>query len=288
MKKGTIWILTVVMALMFTGLLYMQFVYIEEMVKMREQHFSEGVKRSLYSLSTALEKNETKQYLYEELLMIDPGMSDAGSLLDTGDILEYGTGELVGNEIASSVNLREQDKFREFQESLKKQYLYQKGLLNEVILSILNQSSNLPIMERADTAQVNTYLKAELGHNGINLDWEYAITDHNGKIVYKTPRYDENVDKSTLFTQTLFPNDTESRRHYLNVYFPDKDKYIFSSIRFMLPTFAFTFIFLSRKARNNGLNNFFKLRLFVGRINRLHNIPGGNQTFAHFGINIIY
>ncbi len=150
------------MALMFTGLLYMQFVYIEEMVKMREQHFSEGVKRSLYSLSTALEKNETKQYLYEELLMIDPGMSDAGSLLDTGDILEYGTGELVGNEIASSVNLREQDKFREFQESLKKQYLYQKGLLNEVILSILNQSSNLPIMERADTAQVNTYLKAEL------------------------------------------------------------------------------------------------------------------------------
>ena len=244
MKKGTIWILTVVMALMFTGLLYMQFVYIEEMVKMREQNLTEGVKRSLYSLSTALEKNETKQYLYEELLMIDPGMSDAGSLLDTGDILEYGTGELVGNEIASSVNLREQDKFREFQESLKKQYLYQKGLLNEVILSILNQSSNLPIMERADTAQVNTYLKAELGHNGINLDWEYAITDHNGKIVYKTPRYDENVDKSTLFTQTLFPNDTESRRHYLNVYFPDKDKYIFSSIRFMLPTFAFTFILL--------------------------------------------
>ena len=244
MKKGTIWILTVVMALMFTGLLYMQFVYIEEMVKMREQHFSEGVKRSLYSLSTALEKNETKQYLYEELLMIDPGMSDAGSLLDTGDILEYGTGELVGNEIASSVNLREQEKFREFQESFKKQYIYQKGLLNEVILSILNQSSNLPIMERADTAQVNTYLKAELGHNGINLDWEYAITDHNGKIVYKTPRYDENVDKSTLFTQTLFPNDTESRRHYLNVYFPDKDKYIFSSIRFMLPTFAFTFILL--------------------------------------------
>ena len=116
--------------------------------------------------------------------------------------------------------------------------------MNEVILSILNQSSNLPIMERADTAQVNTYLKAELGHNGINLDWEYAITDHNGKIVYKTPRYDENVDKSTLFTQTLFPNDTESRRHYLNVYFPDKDKYIFSSIRFMLPTFAFTFILL--------------------------------------------
>lgn len=60
MKKSTIWILTIIMALTFVGLLYMQFVYMEEMVKMREQHFSEGVKRSLYSLSTALEKNETK------------------------------------------------------------------------------------------------------------------------------------------------------------------------------------------------------------------------------------
>ena len=50
------------MALTFVGLLYMQFVYMEEMVKMREQHFSEGVKRSLYFLSTALEKNETKNY----------------------------------------------------------------------------------------------------------------------------------------------------------------------------------------------------------------------------------
>lgn len=57
------------MALTFVGLLYMQFVYMEEMVKMREQHFSEGVKRSLYSLSTALEKNETKNYL-EEVVVV--------------------------------------------------------------------------------------------------------------------------------------------------------------------------------------------------------------------------
>ena len=76
MKKSTIWILTIIMALTFVGLLYMQFVYMEEMVKMREQHFSEGVKRSLYSLSTALEKNETKNYLEEELLMLEPGIFD--------------------------------------------------------------------------------------------------------------------------------------------------------------------------------------------------------------------
>ena len=63
MKKSTIWILTIVMALTFVGLLYMQFVYMEEMINMREQHFDEGVKRSLYSLSTTLERNETSFYI---------------------------------------------------------------------------------------------------------------------------------------------------------------------------------------------------------------------------------
>ena len=41
MKKSTIWILTIVMALTFVGLLYVQIMYMEEMIKMREQHFSE-------------------------------------------------------------------------------------------------------------------------------------------------------------------------------------------------------------------------------------------------------
>ena len=87
MKKSTIWILTIIMALTFVGLLYMQFVYMEEMVKVREQHFSEGVKRSLYSLSTALEKNETKNYLEEELLMVEPGMFDSNSFLKTDNFM---------------------------------------------------------------------------------------------------------------------------------------------------------------------------------------------------------
>ena len=82
MKKSTIWILTIVMALTFVGLLYMQFVYMEEMINMREQHFDEGVKRSLYSLSTTLERNETRNYLEEELLMVEPGIAGNSLLND--------------------------------------------------------------------------------------------------------------------------------------------------------------------------------------------------------------
>ena len=67
MKRSTIWILTVVMAIALLGLLAMQIVYMEKMISMRNSQFSEIVMRSLYSVSTMLEQNETKFFLDKDL-----------------------------------------------------------------------------------------------------------------------------------------------------------------------------------------------------------------------------
>lgn len=244
MKKSTIWILTIIMALTFTGLLYIQFMYMEEMVKMREQHFAEGVKRSLYSLSTALEQNETKKYLEEDMGISDSGLFDSSNPLSL-DVKSYTLNNSKGGyQFKNPQDSKLEEKFHDYQETLKGQYLYQKGLLNEVILTILNQSSNRPITERADSALVKSYLKTELDNNGIAIPFEYAIIDRQGRIVYKSESYVEPADKGEIFSQALFPNDPDSRRHYMDVYFPDKDKFIFSSIKFMLPAFVFTVILL--------------------------------------------
>lgn len=60
MKKSTIWLLTIVMAFTFIGSLYVQIMYMENMVKMRNEQFSEVVMRSLYGVSATLEQDETK------------------------------------------------------------------------------------------------------------------------------------------------------------------------------------------------------------------------------------
>lgn len=236
MKKSTIWILTIVMALTFVGLLYMQFVYMEEMINMREQHFDEGVKRSLYSLSTTLERNETRNYLEEELLMVEPGIA-GNSLLNDNSTPDFSSQP-------GSIYNRNKDKYKKFQETLQKQYLYQKSLLNEVVLTILSQSSSRPIIERVDTTLMKAYLNSELANNGITLGWDFAIVDRHGKVVAKSSGYDENGDINEMFTQTLFPNDSEARRYYINVFFPERNKYIFKSISFMIPSFCFTFVLL--------------------------------------------
>ena len=57
MKKSTIWLLTIVMAATILGLLSVQIMYMEDMVRMRNEQFSETVKRSLYAVSDALEQD---------------------------------------------------------------------------------------------------------------------------------------------------------------------------------------------------------------------------------------
>lgn len=256
MKKSTIWILTIVMAFSFIGLLYVQIMYMENIVKMRNEQFSEIVKRSLYGVSTSLEQDETKHFLEEDFNEADNGFynhSSSGknefeysitSPDGTSDYKIQGNWETIKVEPQNETNLEGiNDRYKSMQETLKGQYLYQKGLLNEVILNILSKSSNRPISERADSAVVNEYLKDELSNNGLNLDFEFAVVDRSGNDIYKTSGF--YTDETTaVYSQVLFPNDPVNKMTYLKVFFPKKSDYIFSSIRFMIPSFAFTFILL--------------------------------------------
>lgn len=244
------------MAFSFIGLLYVQIMYMENIVKMRNEQFSEIVKRSLYGVSTSLEQDETKHFLEEDFNEADNGFynhSSSGknefeysitSPDGTSDYKIQGNWETIKVDPKNETNLEGiNDRYKSMQETLKGQYLYQKGLLNEVILNILSKSSNRPISERADSAVVNEYLKDELSNNGLNLDFEFAVVDRSGNDIYKTSGF--YTDETTaVYSQVLFPNDPVNKMTYLKVFFPKKSDYIFSSIRFMIPSFAFTFILL--------------------------------------------
>ena len=253
MKRSTIWILAIVMAIALLGLLAMQIVYMEKMVAMRNSQFSEIVMRSMYSVSTMLEQNETKYYLDMDLAEAEaaygtPGIgqnsfdfdnrhaADIDTTLNTSDPTDLRPahrGQL--NDMSAS--------YRHKQEMLKNQYLYEKSLLNEVILTILNQSSDRPIQERADSTTVAGYLKSELEFNGLTLPFEFAIVNRSTGIVYKSEGYSP-VTQQDVYSQVLFPNDPKSKQNTLNVIFPNKSDYIFSSVKFLVPSLAFTFLLL--------------------------------------------
>ena len=255
MKRSTIWILTVVMAIALLGLLAMQIVYLEKMVAMRNSQFSENVMRSLYNVSRMLEQNETKYFLDKDLAEAEQmysGISQNSfnfgerheSTIDTTFNTEDPTTLRPANH-HTLTDLKEDlnSSYQRKQEALKGQYLYQKSLLNEVILTILNHSSDRPIKERADSAIVATYLRSELEFNGLMLPFEFAVVNRSTGIVYKTEGYSP-MSQQDVYSLTLFPNDPKNKQNTLNVTFPNKSDYIFSSVKFLVPSLAFTFLLL--------------------------------------------
>ncbi|MBO7317399.1 MAG: HAMP domain-containing histidine kinase, partial [Bacteroidales bacterium] len=134
--------------------------------------------------------------------------------------------------------------YKNMQELLRSQYLYQRRLIDEVIINILGQASSTPILERVDTRKLGYYLKTEFENNGLNLPFEFAVIDNKGRVVYDSVGYNSAVSRHLLFSQIIFPNDPPGRRNTLRVYFPTQNDYLFDSIRFIIPSFIFTLIML--------------------------------------------
>lgn len=240
MKKSLIRLLIIVMSVTFIVLLYFQISYMENMVKMREGQFSEGVMRSLHATSGFLERQEALQFLEEDVSIMEA--STAGNLSPSGttfDLRATDRRNLYGPDSYTIQPIRQ--RYRELQNAVREQYLYQKGLLDELILTILSDAGTRPVFERADSTLINSTLEAELAANGIDLPFKLAIADQNNNIIYADEGFTTENDDN-LYSDVLFPN---SIPHYkLLVTFPSKHKYIFSSVRFIIPTLALTVILL--------------------------------------------
>ncbi len=261
MKKQTIWILTIVMALCFMGLLCIQIFYMRNIVQIRYEQFSQGVRQSLVAVATHLEQDETRHFLEEDVRQVETSavvsqyLGDPVPRLDgikysfttktgleadltiKGDITEISKIQGSGGPVGAH--------YKAFQDDYRNRYLYQKGMLDDVILNIMSKASTRPVSERADSARVSTYLRQELDTLGLKVPFEFAVANYAGTVLYKSAGFQTAAsDRDNMFIQTLFPNDGAGPHNYLKVYFPTKSDYIFSSISFLVPAFAFTFILL--------------------------------------------
>lgn len=251
MKKSTIWLLTIVMAITFGALLYFQINYLEKMVKMREAQFSESVMRSLSATSSYLEKIETLHYLEDEANAIGYNFysGDDNRLDDGSDIKNSESFAIPSHEESTHLMMLQYPspvenigiRYQQLQKVILEQFLYQKGLLNEVIITIMRDAGSRPVIERADSAVIKQYLTSELASNGVQVPFTFAITDSKNHIIYCQNDYSGNKEQD-IYTQPLFPNSNTDYK--LRVEFPTKYNYIFSSVRFIIPSLAFTLILM--------------------------------------------
>ena len=271
MKKKTIWTIATIMGLSFLALLLLQLQYIRAMVEMKKEQFDESVNRSLYQASRNLELNETLRYLEKNVneterranqkdsLGARSGNSDGTSQqshqhsVPGKDGTNYSSFELKTitmkpSQVPKAMILRTDKNViseanKSLQEIVKNRYVYQKALLNEVVYSILYSASEKPLRERINFKLLDKDLNAELMNNDINIPYHFTVSTQDGREVYRCPDYTDDGEEYT-YSQVLFRNDPQSKMGVVRIHFPDMNSYIFSSVRFMVPSMIFTFVLI--------------------------------------------
>ena len=250
------------MAVAFIGLLCIQIFYMKNIVQIRYEQFSQGVRQSLVAVAQHLEQDEARHFLEEDVNSIRSSSIFAQYLGDnnvpnlSGVKYSFTTSTGLEADLTIKGDVHEisklqtgartiRDHYQNLQDNYHDRYLYQKGMIDDVILNIVSSASNRPIAERADSATVARYLRQELDTLGLRMPFEFAVANYAGTVLYKSAGFQaQAADRDNMFVQALFPNDNTGRLNYLKVYFPTKKDFIFSSISFMVPAFAFTFILL--------------------------------------------
>ena len=152
------------------------------------------------------------------------------------------------------------------QDIIKKRYVYQQRKLDDVIFFLLSESGKKPINERVDFRVLDGRLKYELESNGVKLPYHFQILTREGRELYRCSDYDAKGSEHS-FTRILFPNDPPENMTVIKLHFPDMGKYIFSSVRFIIPalilsiillaTYIFTMILVFRQRKYTEMKNDF-------------------------------
>jgi two-component system phosphate regulon sensor histidine kinase PhoR len=257
------------MGLAFIGLLLLQISYMEQMAKMKKEQFDESVNRSLDQASRRLEMNETRRYLEKDVKETerraykrDSTMVDGldGTIkqshqfavaADDGTVyssFELKTFAIKPANVPKAMILRTDknsisEASKSLQEIVRNRYLYQKAMLDEVVYSILYTASDKPLKERVNFKLLDQEIRTELLNNGINIPYHFTVETSDGREVYRCPDYTDEGREYT-YSQTLFRNDPSPKMGVVKIHFPDMNSYIFSSVRFMIPSMIFTLVLL--------------------------------------------
>lgn len=271
MKKRTIWTIAVVMGLSFVALLFLQLKYIDAMIKLKKEQFDESVNKALYVASRNLELNETLRYLERDINAKNKDWQSKASSsgdssqtvneaeADTTLIAHKGSNTAFSSFEMKTLAIRPQNtpkaiilksdtnmvatSEQQMRQAIKSNYVYQKALLDEVVYNLLYTASKKPLKERINFKLLDQDLKTELTNNGVKIPYHFTVSMQDGREIYRCPEYEEKGQEYT-YTQVLFRNDPNNKVGILKLHFPSINNYIFSSVRFTLPSIIFTIVLL--------------------------------------------
>lgn len=247
MKRSYILIICLLIGISFLVLLYLQGKYATAMVRMREEQFDENVLRSLDQASRDLERAETFRYLQavmNEHERENKGNSASQTQKDLSSALGLDTlaARFGVNPLAFPRSNR-LAQIRRLQKQVEEAYMYERGVLDEVIFAVMRSTSDLRFQDRINPDELDNSLRGALSRNGINLDFHYIVYTADGREVFRCADYQEpEGEYACPYNQPLFRFDPTGQMGSVRVHFPERNSYIRGIASYVMPAMIFTFI----------------------------------------------
>lgn len=267
MGKKLFILLVVLMSLSLIGIIFVQAYFINNTLENEEINFTLNVKRSLSSVSKAIEDKEFEVYSKRLQNLIESGVDPDSTAMRQVFILEQddlsNETRIYGNAISEESfkvpslffdigldsfnlsrikNTRITETYDNNSIDGNRAISLQKSIKNFSNLTLLekaqfesitrDQFKNIPIYKRVSTDEVSYLLKKQLFNNGINTKFEFAIYDRDLSTKVQSGNFDLNPD-STIGVPVFLDNNNESD-YMLYVDFPQRRKFLLSSILGMI------------------------------------------------------
>ncbi len=266
-KKKLFILLVVLMSLSLIGIIFVQSFFINNSLENEEKNFTLSVTRSLTFVSKGIEKIELRDYyqriqpyvsnrnvpdstLIQQLYVTTEDDIDDRTIIHRNTVLEERFKvpslffEIDADSISVSTltNERVTDFYNNRNVEGNLSLSPQKTLIEYSSLPELRKQlfettfkdllKDKPIYKRVTKQQVERLLEKELRDEGVNLDFEFAIYDDDLATKIHTLNFKKNP-QTTIGIPVFLDNNNESS-YSLYVDFPERKKYLLSSILWMI------------------------------------------------------
>jgi signal transduction histidine kinase len=184
-----------------------------------EEGFAKRINTILTNVVADIEEEEAYSYIVQEAK--SHNLSD---LPDSAGIFS----QKQAAELLSTIQQNDQ-----FADEWKARTSFaREAFLQGILTRILN--ANLPIEERVSLNKVRTLLKKEFDREGIDIPYEFGVTNQLGELLFRTEGF-QGMEPEYTYIIMFFPKDPEyASRYFLNVYVPYRASFILQKTRMLI------------------------------------------------------
>ena len=265
MGKKLFVLLVVLMSLSLIGIIFVQSFFINNSLENEEKNFTLSVKRSLTYVSKAIEDYEFRDFfiklqpylnnenkadseIIKQLFIATEDDINDKTIVHRNTVLEerfkvpslffeidadsFNISKLSSERVTEIYNNSNIDGKRRIAPEVRLREYSSLGDLDKQMYEDTFKSllKDIPVNRRVTVSQVEALLRRELKDEGIDLNFEFAIYDDDLATKVQT----ENFEKANAYGVAVFLDTNNESSYNLWVDFPDRKKYLLSSILWMV------------------------------------------------------